>query len=101
MAPMLVAGPPPKAYLKCIPVGLAHGIQLRFDAQVSPESLGVTARKPSRCNGSDQLSQGVSRLLCEPGDSPCAVVNAAVGDPGHAQQPGFAARDEAFCQTLP
>ncbi len=29
------------------------------------------------------------------------VVDAAGGNPGHSQQPGFAARDGAFCQTPP
>lgn len=58
-APMLVVAPP-RAFLECVPVGLAPGIQLRFGAQVSPESLVVTAKEPSRFNGSDQLSQGAT-----------------------------------------
>jgi hypothetical protein len=50
----------PRAFLECVPVDLAPGIQLRFGAQVSPESLVVTAKEPSRFNGSDQLSQGAT-----------------------------------------
>ncbi len=53
-------GSPPRAFLECVPVDLAPGIQLRFGAQVSPESLVVTAKEPSRFNGSDQLSQGAA-----------------------------------------
>jgi hypothetical protein len=56
---MLVVAPP-RAFLECVPVDLSPGTQLRFGAQVSPESLVVTAKEPSRFNGSDQLSQGAA-----------------------------------------
>ena len=64
-------------------LALAQENKQRSNAQVSPCSLGLTTRKTSRCNRSNHLPQGASRMACTSGISLLTLVDSAGGHIDH------------------